>query len=202
MEIKNLISILRNKGYHVFYTNTVTETNSLLLELIKRGDSVGFGGSATLDEVGIGDSLKERGNTVYCRRLMADTDPAEVLKKAIMADWYVTSTNALTEQGEFVNTDGNCNRIASQIYGGPNTVFVLGVNKIVPTLSDAFRRINTEAAKKNCLRLGYLNNPCVTGGNCKDCPAETCICHATTIIHMPPRAKKMYVVIVNKELGF
>lgn len=202
MEIKNVISILRNKGYHVFYTNTVTETKSLLLELIKRGDSVGFGGSATLDEVGIGDALKERGSTVYCRRLMADTDPAEVLRKAIMADWYVTSTNALTEQGEFVNTDGNCNRIASQIYGGPNTVFVLGVNKIVPTINDAFKRINTEAAKKNCLRLGYLNNPCVTGGSCKDCPPETCICHATTIIHMPPRAKNMYVVIVNKELGF
>lgn len=202
MEIKEVLCALKARGFQVFYTNTVTETCSLLLELIKGSDSVGFGGSATLDEIGIGDALKERGNRVYCRRLMPDTNPNEVMKKALMADWFVTSTNALTEEGEFVNTDGNCNRIAAQLYGGPNTVFVLGVNKIVPTLSDAFERINKVAAKKNCLRFGYLNNPCVSGGSCKDCPPETCICHATTIMHMPPRSKKVYVVIVNKELGF
>lgn len=202
MEVKNVVEVLRSKGYQVYYTNTVTETRSLLMELIKRNDTVGFGGSATLDEIGIGDALKERGNTVYCRRLMPDTEPYEVMKKAMFADWFVTSTNALTEQGEFVNTDGTCNRIAAQVFGGENTVFVLGVNKIVPALGDAFERINHEAAKKNCLRFGFHNNPCVTGGNCKDCPPETCICSATTVIHKPPKLKKMYVVIVNKDLGF
>lgn len=202
MEIKNVIRTLRNKGYKVFYTNTVVETNSLLLELIKGSDSIGFGGSATLDEIGIGDSLQARGNRVYCTRLMPNADPNEVKRKGIMADWYLTSTNALTEQGEFVNTDGNCNRIAGQVFGGANTVIVLGVNKIVPTIQDAFQRINKEAARLNCLRLGLHNNPCVTGGSCKDCPIETNICCATTIIHVPPRQKNMYVIIVNKELGF
>lgn len=66
----------------------------------------------------------------------------------------------------------------------------------------ALERIRTVAAKKNCLRFGYLSNPCVTGGDCKDCPKDTNICHATSIITLPPRSKTVYVVIVNKELGY
>lgn len=133
---------------------------------------------------------------------MPDVNPDEVMKKAVFADWFLTSTNALTEDGEFVNVDGNCNRIASMLYGGKNTVFVLGVNKIVKDVPAALERIRTVAAKKNCLRFGYLSNPCVIGGDCKDCPKDTNICHATSIITLPPRSKTVYVVIVNKELGY
>lgn len=130
MDVYELSKKLESKGFKVFYTNTIAETRGLLTELIGRTDTVGAGGSATLDEIGIGEALKERGNTVYIRRLMPDVNPDEVMKKAVFADWFLTSTNALTEDGEFVNVDGNCNRIASMLYGGKNTVFVLGVNKI------------------------------------------------------------------------
>lgn len=133
MDVYELSKKLESKGFKVFYTNTIAETRGLLTELIGRTDTVGAGGSATLDEIGIGEALKERGNTVYIRRLMPDVNPDEVMKKAVFADWFLTSTNALTEDGEFVNVDGNCNRIASMLYGGKNTVFVLGVNKIVKT---------------------------------------------------------------------
>ncbi len=202
MDVYELSKKLESKGFKVFYTNTIAETRGLLTELIGRTDTVGAGGSATLDEIGIGEALKERGNTVYIRRLTPDVNPDEVMKKAVFADWFLTSTNALTEDGEFVNVDGNCNRIASMLYGGKNTVFVLGVNKIVKDVPAALERIRTIAAKKNCLRFGYLSNPCVTGGDCKDCPKDTNICHATSIITLPPRSKTVYVVIVNKELGY
>ncbi len=185
MDVYELSKKLESKGFKVFYTNTIVETRGLLTELIGRTDTVGAGG-----------------NTVYIRRLMPDVNPDEVMKKAVFADWFLTSTNALTEDGEFVNVDGNCNRIASMLYGGKNTVFVLGVNKIVKDVPAALERIRTVAAKKNCLRFGYLSNPCVTGGNCKDCPKDTNICHATSIITLPPRSKTVYVVIVNKELGY
>ena len=156
MDVYELSKKLESKGFKVFYTNTIAETRGLLTELIGRTDTVGAGGSATLDEIGIGEALKERGNTVYIRRLMPDVNPDEVMKKAVFADWFLTSTNALTEDGEFVNVDGNCNRIASMLYGGKNTVFVLGVNKIVKDVPAALERIRTVAAKKNCLRFGYL----------------------------------------------
>lgn len=158
MDVYELSKKLESKGFKVFYTNTIAETRGLLTELIGRTDTVGAGGSATLDEIGIGEALKERGNTVYIRRLMPDVNPDEVMKKAVFADWFLTSTNALTEDGEFVNVDGNCNRIASMLYGGKNTVFVLGVNKIVKDVPAALERIRTVAAKKNCLRFGYLSN--------------------------------------------
>lgn len=118
MDVYELSKKLESKGFKVFYTNTIAETRGLLTELIGRTDTVGAGGSATLDEIGIGEALKERGNTVYIRRLMPDVNPDEVMKKAVFADWFLTSTNALTEDGEFVNVDGNCNRIASMLYGG------------------------------------------------------------------------------------
>lgn len=142
MDVYELSKKLESKGFKVFYTNTIAETRGLLTELIGRTDTVGAGGSATLDEIGIGEALKERGNTVYIRRLMPDVNPDEVMKKAVFADWFLTSTNALTEDGEFVNVDGNCNRIASMLYGGKNTVFVLGVNKIV---KDVPPRLNVSA---------------------------------------------------------
>lgn len=202
MEIKNLLNILENKGFKTYFTETTDEACRLLAGLIGKDDTVGAGGSATLDEIGVGKFLKERGNKVYIRKLMPDVNPDEVMKNAVFADWFLTSTNALTENGEFVNTDGNCNRIASQLYGGKNTVFVLGVNKIVKDVPAALERIRTVAAKKNCLRFGYTSNPCVTGGDCRDCPRETNICHATSIISLPPRSKNVYVIIVNKELGY
>lgn len=159
MDVYELSKKLESKGFKVFYTNTIAETRGLLTELIGRTDTVGAGGSATLDEIGIGEALKERGNTVYIRRLMPDVNPDEVMKKAVFADWFLTSTNALTEDGEFVNVDGNCNRIASMLYGGNNTVFVLGVNKIVKDVPAALERIRTVAAKKNCLRSDTFQIP-------------------------------------------
>ncbi|MCI7769067.1 MAG: lactate utilization protein, partial [Christensenellaceae bacterium] len=127
MEIKNLTDILENKGFKTYFTETTEDALRLLTGLIGKDDTVGAGGSATLDEIGIGKSLKERGNKVFIRKLMPDVNPDEVMRNAVFADWFLTSTNALTENGEFVNTDGNCNRIAAQLYGGKNTVFVLGV---------------------------------------------------------------------------
>lgn len=99
MDVYELSKKLESKGFKVFYTNTIAETRGLLTELIGRTDTVGAGGSATLDEIGIGEALKERGNTVYIRRLMPDVNPDEVMKKAVFADWFLTSTNALTEDG-------------------------------------------------------------------------------------------------------
>lgn len=99
MDVYELSKKLESKGFKVFYTNTIAETRGLLTELIGRTDTVGAGGSATLDEIGIGEALKERGNTVYIRRLMPDVNPDEVMKKAVFADWFLTSTSAYRRRG-------------------------------------------------------------------------------------------------------
>lgn len=202
MDIEKTAKALERRGFKVKRVKDGKEAREWLLKLIDPSDTVGTGGSATLREIGLVEALHARGNVVYNRHLMPEDNPVEVMRKGNLADWFISSANAITEDGEIVNTDGIGNRVAGQIYGGPNTVFVVGGNKIVPDLAAAFGRIRKVAARKNCERFGYADNPCVTGGDCRDCPPETNICHATTIIHMPTRLKTMYVVLADENLGY
>ena len=188
---------LENRGFRAHVFATGAEAADYLAQTL-HNTCIGIGGSVTIDEIGVYDRLSAD-NDVIWRWKKPTPDSRE---RGAAAETFLCSANGVSETGEIVNIDGNCNRIASQLYGGRNTVFVLGVNKIVKDVPAALERIRTVAAKKNCLRFGYTSNPCVTGGDCRDCPRETNICHATSIISLPPRSKNVYVIIVDKELGY
>ncbi|MEG1613774.1 MAG: lactate utilization protein [Clostridia bacterium] len=202
MEIKNLVRNLEVRGFKVLFAENAEDAKNLILNLIPTGESSAFGGSATTTKLGLATALKNRGDVVYHRSFFEDSERNKVLLDGMHADWYISSTNALTEGGEFINTDGIGNRIASQLFGGKNTLFVVGINKIVKDLDEGFLRLRNIAAKENCIRLGYLDNPCVVGGSCDDCKTENTICNATTIIHHPTRTKNFFVVLINENLGY
>ncbi len=193
-----LEKILPKNGYIVKTFNNLTEAKDELLSEIKIEESVGIGGSITIQEMGIYEELRERGTEVYWHW---KKDVENAAAKAINADTYITSTNALTMDGKLVNMDGNGNRVASMIYGHKDVYIVVGKNKICKDYEDARERIKNVAAPMNAKRLN-LSTPCTYTGKCIDCDSPQRICKAEVIIHKKPGASNIHIYLVDEELGY
>jgi len=189
---------LKNNGFTVKTFNNIQELKRELLNHIKVEDSIGFGGSVTVRDIGIYDDLKERGNKVYWHW---KTDVEDPINKAKAADVYITSTNALTIDGKLVNMDGNGNRVASMFYGHRDVFVIVGKNKITDDYEGARERIHNIAGPLNAKRLN-LNTPCTRTGRCSDCDSPDRICNVEVIIHKNPGKTKINIYLIDEELGY
>lgn len=167
------------------------------LGIIGKG-TVGIGGSLSVKEIGLAEKLSEQGNTVYWHW----KDGAAAKEGASRADYYVCSANALTDDGIVVLTDGSGNRISALSYGPKNAILIIGKNKIVEGLRDAYLRIRSAGcAGENAKRLG-LHTPCADLGECDDCTSPDRICSVTAFFERPSKGlKNTYVILVDKHLG-
>ena len=199
--IKNTIESLKKNNFDVKYFENSKEDVQEILEEIKLEEIVGIGGSMTIKELQLDSLLKQRGNTVYWHWLESTPeDMNKARKSASQSDVYLTSTNALTQDGKLVNTDGTGNRVAAMFYGPKKTIVVCGINKIVENLDSALERIEMNAYK-NARRL-KLNTPCAINESCIDCSSPQRMCNITTIIRKKPMQKDITVILINEELGF
>lgn len=203
MNMENLIANLTKRGFKVTYFETGKDATDYLSENIK-DKTVGLGGSITLKELGIFDILQEN-NTVWWHGKglqLKEYGGYTVMQNAMSTDIYITSANAISEQGQIINIDGRGNRVASTLYGHKKVYFVVGKNKIAPTFEDAMWRARNIAAPKNAQRLN-MNTPCaVKGDKCYDCSAPDRICRGFVTLEMPPMDMEVEVVLINEELGF
>jgi hypothetical protein len=155
----------------------------------------------TVKSLGIPEKLIERGNKVFFHWLESTPEGMhEARKNASQADVYISSTNALTEDGQLVNIDGNGNRVAAMIYGPKKVYVVCGVNKIAKDLEAGIQRIK-DNAYKNARRL-KLNTPCAITEKCSDCSSPQRMCNVTTIINRKPTKTELEIIIVGEELGY
>jgi len=192
---------LRSKGFEVYLAANRDEARKIVETLIKPGDKVGWGGSATLAEIGIFSRLTELGAEPMIP--IGNISPAELgehRRQALHADVYLTGCNAVSETGELVNIDGTGNRVASMCFGPRAVIMVIGRNKICPDIAAAIERAHSVAAPINAHRLG-LKVPCAETGECGGCE-DTGICNITLIMHRKPGKKPFHVVIVDEDLGF
>lgn len=189
---------LVKNGFIVKVFDEAIKAKEELLNEINVDDSVGIGGSITIEELGVYEELRERGNSVFWHW---KKDVEDAINKAKNADVYLTSTNALTMDGRFVNRDGNGNRVASMFYGHKDIFILVGKNKICKNYEEAKERIDTIAAPKNVERLN-LNTPCRHTGKCTDCDSPDRICKVETIIHKCPGKTKIHVYLIDEELGY
>lgn len=203
MQIEKVLENLTRKGFKPFFFKNRESAIEYVLDLIPSSASVGIGGSMTVKELGLDVMLSNRGNTVYSHSLSDPMQKREnVYRLAGSADWYVSSTNALSEDGDFVNIDGTANRISALAFGVKNILYVLGTNKIAPDLASAIERARNVAAPPNAVRCNK-NTPCSTSGQCCYCDSEECICNATLISHHPTKYQEnVYVVIIDETLGY
>lgn len=173
-----------------------------ILELIPVDDTVGAGGSVTLNQLNIPELLTQRGTTLYSHSTVSEELKNRVYQLAASAKWYLASANAITENGEIVNTDGSANRVSSLIFGVPNIIYAVGKNKIVKDFDAAVDRIRNYTCHLNAVRLGK-STPCAITGKCGNCTGKECMCNVTTIVHHPTRYQdKVYILLIDEELGY
>lgn len=187
---------LRERGFSVSSFPNKQAASDYLNAAID-GKSVAFGGSVTLDEMGLFDSLGAH-NTVFWHWKQG----ASARRRAMDTDIYLTSVNGLAESGEIVNIDGTGNRTASTLYGHKKAYLIVGRNKLVPTCEKAIWRAKNIAAPKNAQRL-KIKTPCaVKGDRCYDCKSPDRICRGLVILWGPTTGTETEVVLVDEDLGY
>jgi hypothetical protein len=174
-----------------------------VLKMIPRGASVGLGGSRTLQEIGLLDALRAGDYEVYDQYDpgLPKSEAMELRKKGTHAEFFLSGSNAVTEDGKIVNTDGLGNRLAGMCFGPDRVIIVAGRNKIVGDLAAAMDRIRNYAAPINARRFG-ADVPCVKDTFCSDCDSPDRICSLTLVIEKQRIKGRMKVILVNEDLGF
>ena len=200
MDIKKAVKNLEGRGFKVRFFETKEEAADYLADTIK-DTSVGIGGSVTVEQMGLYPRLMEH-NKVYWHWSRGGNAPDE-MEQAMNARVYLSSANAISEDGEIVNIDGRGNRVAACLHGREKVYIISGVNKLCPNLNAAIDRARNVAAPKNAQRLGK-NTPCAAKADkCYDCRSKERICNGM-VIHMGKMTGvgETEVVLVNEELGF
>lgn len=192
---------LKARGYEVSCFETAQEAAAYLNTVID-GKSVGFGGSLTLDQLGIYNMLSSH-NLTYSHWYLEEGESAvEMIKRSQDAQIYLSSANGLAESGEIVNIDGRGNRISSIMFGHEKVYLVIGVNKLAPDYDGALYRARNIAAPQNARRL-QRKTPCaVKADRCYDCQSPERICRGLFVLWEKPVGMEMEIVLINEELGY
>jgi hypothetical protein len=203
--LSRVISALRTNRFNAELAEDCDAAKRRLLELVPGHAVVGFGNSATLQQIGIFGALEERGSVVKNPITREITHAgAQVLEAALRhslgADVYIAGVNAITLDGKLVYIDGAGNRIAGIIFGAPRTIVVAGQNKIVRDVDEALSRIRNVIAPA-MMRRRRRSTPCVNLGRCADCSIPERVCNITAIIEKKPIFTDLNVMLVDQDLG-
>ncbi len=183
-------------GFTVQIFATGAEAAAYLKEKVQN-TTVGFGGSATLREMGLFEALSEKNAVSWHHRVQSH----DVRRQATLAQVYVTSTNAASQTGELVNIDGAGNRLVGMLYGPRQVYVVAGRNKLTPDLPSAIHRAKNVAAPQRAAQLGCQTPCAVKQDKCYDCQSPDRICRATLILDRCPMLTPTEVIFVDEELG-
>ena len=200
--INRLLNNFKLRNIEVSYFDTIQDATNNILKLIPIECTVGIGHSSSLQEMNITNLLIERGNVVFDKELATSKEECKILKKkALLTDWYISGSNAVSEDGRIVNVDHSGNRVAAITFGPENVIIVVGKNKIVTTLEEAIHRVKNIACPLNAKRAGF-NPPCVVLNRCVDCVSEERVCNSLSIIEGQSDSNRMKLFIINEELGY
>lgn len=196
--IKGLVS--RNmEGY---YATNKEEALKKALELIPEGSSVGWGGSMSVAEIGLKQAILSGTYQAYDRDSAKSPEEKRAIELSIFdCDYFLTGSNAVTEDGVLVNLDGMANRVAAIACGPRNVLVIAGMNKVVKAVEDAVSRTRNEAAPINAQRF-EIDTPCKKNGACFDCKTADCICCQLLITRYSKIPGRIKVILVNDGLGF
>ncbi len=190
---------IESRNMKAYYAEDKEEALKLALELIPEGSSIAMGGAMSAHEIGLVTALKE-GNYNFIDRDKAEDKRAAMLA-AYDADYFLTSANAITEDGVMVNIDGNSNRVSAIAQGPKHVIAIVGMNKVCPDVDAAMKRARNVAAPINAQRFG-LTTPCAKTGSCMNCKSPDTICCQFLITRFSRHEGRIHVILVNDSLGF
>ncbi len=196
---QKVIKGLNSRNMTGYYAKDKDEALKLALELIPEGSTVTMGGAMSAHEIGLVKVLKEGNYNFIDRDDYEDKRAAALL--AYDADVFLSSTNAMTEDGILVNIDGNSNRVSAIAHGPKKVVFIVGMNKVCPDVDSAIKRARNVAAPINAQRFGIVT-PCTQTGSCMNCKSADTICCNFLITRYSRHTGRIHVILVDESLGF
>ena len=196
---RKVIKGLESRNMTGYYAADREAALRLALSLIPEGSSVTMGGAMSAHEIGLVDALKA-GNYNFIDR-DACQDKRAAMLAAYDADFFLSSANAITEDGVMINIDGNSNRVSAIAQGPRKVLFIIGMNKVCPDVDSAMKRARSVAAPTNAQRFG-LSTPCAASGTCMNCKSPDTICCQFLITRFSRHADRIHVILVNDSLGF
>lgn len=201
--IEGVMAALKRNKMKPFYVENCNQLKVIIRELVKNDKLITIGGSMTLRESGVTEMLEEEFSGAFLDRSAAQDreEVEEIMRAAFNSDTFISSTNALTEDGELYNVDGNGNRVSAMIFGPRQVIVVAGINKIVKDMTEAVKRVETVAAPKNTVRL-ECDTPCARTGECAHCHSDSRICCSYVRLAQQRVPNRIKVIIVNQELGY
>jgi hypothetical protein len=199
----SIIDRFNKRGIEGYYCENAEEARLTAKRFLTPGCSVSWGGSQTLIEIGLLESLYSSSDYIIYDRDKAKTpeEKLQMYSKTVMADYYFMSTNAITLDGQLVNIDGSGNRVACLITGPKNVIIIAGMNKITTDVDHAIERVRNMATPPNTVRLGR-KTPCAETGKCANCLVDDCICNQIVITRRSGTQGRIKVILVGEELGF
>ncbi len=199
--LEKTANALQKRGFDAYTVKTAEEASMLIASWIPKNESITWGGSATLSEIGLKDTLKQNGFLVFDREDVPREARGEFAKEHFFSDWFLMSSNAITEDGELLNLDGIGNRVASLVFGPKNVVVLAGKNKIVPDYESAYTRVREVASPKNAQRF-VINTPCKLTGKCADCFSPDTICCSMVRTRFCRPKGRIRVVLIDGTFGY
>lgn len=196
---QKVIKGLESRNMSGYYAASKEAALEQALQLIPEGSSITMGGAMSVHELGLVDALKQGDYNFIDRDEIEDKRAAALA--AYDADVFLSSANAITEDGVMVNIDGNSNRVSAIAHGPRKVVFVVGMNKVCDDLDGAMKRARNVAAPINAQRFG-LSTPCAKTGACFDCKSPDTICCQFLITRFSRHEGRIHVILVNDDLGF
>ncbi|MCX5781238.1 MAG: lactate utilization protein [Elusimicrobia bacterium] len=193
---------LKKNNFEVLTAKNSEEAKNKILEIIGKNEIVAFGGSQTVKQINIVEALSQRGQKLILQKSgMKQDEVIELRRKALNADVFIASPNALTLEGSLFFVDRIGNRTSGAVFGPRKVILIAGVNKIVEDDIAALNRVKTKAGPMNSKRLA-LATPCAKTGLCSDCDSAERICNIYLKIRKKPSYTDYYIVLIPEELGY
>jgi len=197
-----VVKALQGRFFEAWYFSEPQEAVEKVFSLIPKTDTISWGGSMSATALNLTALAAEKGYNVIDRDKAANpAERMELMRQALLCDTYLIGTNALTEDGQLVNIDGNGNRVAAMTFGPKQVIVVVGMNKVCKTLEDAYTRARTIAAPANAQRFPTYKTPCNETGTCANCNSPDSICSFIVHTRICRPAGRVKVILVGKDLG-
>lgn len=202
MLAQKVIKGLEGRNMEGYFVSTKEEALKKALELIPEGSEIGWGGSMSVKDIGLIDAVCSGPYIVHNRdACKTPEEKRKVILQGLGSDYFLSSTNAITEDGVLVNIDGTANRVSAIAWGPENVLMIVGMNKVVKSVDDAISRARNEAAPVNAQRFN-LSTPCSKTGVCQNCKIQDTICCQFLVTRYSKAPGRIKVILVNEDLGY
>jgi len=199
---KKMVEILTKKRFNAIYAENFADARKIVLDMIPKNSSIAFGVSNTIADMDLIQPFRSPDYQMYDRfQDLPFPEIVEIMRQSMVADYMITSVNAVTREGELVCMDCSGSRAAGMIFGPRKVIVVVGTNKIVDNLDEAIQRCK-RIAPINVKRLGHVA-PCLEDGMCTDCDSEGRVCNYLSVIRWAGKFEgRITVVMVADESGY